>query len=233
MTIRQRVRNFVKDVFNVKNNLIASVPERAYELSLRSSCDYAEKKMKESLLFFEPSELWDFTIQLLKATKPNNNVYFEFGVFKGRTINYFSKRLPENLFYGFDSFKGLQTDWKGWALPKGSFDMGGQKPIVNKNVKLIDGWFDESVPAFIQNNKIEKIGFIHIDSDTYESAKLIFDLLGDKMGKDTLILFDEYFGYRGWEIGEYKAFQEYVSRKNIEYRYLGFSREQVLVKIIS
>lgn len=231
--IKQKIKNLIKEISYAQPTKLLSVPERAYDIALKSSCDYAEKNMVNSLMFFQPKEMWDYTIQVLKTEKPNHTDCFEFGVFKGGTINYFSKQLTKCQFYGFDSFKGLQTDWKGWALTKGAFNLDGKMPPVNSNVKLIDGWFDETLPLFIKNNNIDQIHFIHIDSDTYESAQLIFDLLGNKMVKDTYILFDEYFGYRGWEIGEYKAFQEFVAKNNKQYEYLAFSREQVLVKIIS
>ena len=191
--IKQKIKNLIKEIAYAQPTKLLSVPERAYDFALRSSCDYAEKNMRDSLMFFQPKEMWDYTIQLLKSEKPDNIDCFEFGVFKGGTINYFSKQLTKCQFYGFDSFKGLQTDWKGWALTKGAFNLDGKMPPVNSNVKLIDGWFDETLPVFI----------------------------------------DEYFGYRGWEIGEYKAFQEFITKNNKQYEYLAFSREQVLVKIFS
>lgn len=230
--MKQTIKKIIKEIAYAQPTKFLTVPERAYENALKNSCDYAENNMTNALMFFQPQEIWDYTIELLKSEKADNTDCFEFGVFKGRTINYFSKQLTNYNFFGFDSFKGLQTDWKGWALKKGAFNLDGEKPKVNSNVKLIDGWFDETLPIFIKNTKIDQIQFIHIDSDTYESAKLIFDLLGDKMLKDTYILFDEYFGYRGWEIGEYKAFQEFISKNNVKYEYLAFCKEQVLVKII-
>jgi hypothetical protein len=230
---KEKIKNIIKEISYAQPTKMLTVPERAYERALEVSCDYAEKNMTGSLMFFKPTEIWDYTIELLKSENEESINCYEFGVFKGRTINYFSKSLPEFQFYGFDSFRGLQTDWKGWSLTKGAFNLDGIKPNVNPNVELIDGWFDKTLPVFIKDNKVDQIQFIHIDSDTYESAELILDLLGDKMTAGTVILFDEYFGYRGWEIGEYKAFQEFVSKKNIKYEYLAFCKEQVLVRIIS
>lgn len=56
-------------------------------------------------------------------------------------------------------------------------------------------------------------------------------LLGDRITRGTVILFDEYFGYRGWRLGEWKAWQEYTSRKALRYEYLAFSPTQVAVKV--
>ena len=191
--LKQKIKNLIKEISYAQPTKINTVPERAYDRALKTSCDYAEKNMIDSLMFFQPIGIWDYTIELLKSENTKSINCYEFGVFKGRTINYFSKHLPNFKFYGFDSFIGLQTDWKGWSLTKGTFNLDGIKPKVNTNVVLIDGWFDESIPLFIKQNKIDQIQFVHIDSDTYESAELIFELLGDKMKDGTIILFDEYF----------------------------------------
>jgi hypothetical protein len=47
----------------------------------------------------------------------------------------------------------------------------------------------------------------------------------------TLLLFDEYIGYPGWEHGEYKAFKEFVEKEGRSYEYLAFSHLQALVRI--
>jgi hypothetical protein len=51
----------------------------------------------------------------------------------------------------------------------------------------------------------------------------------------TIIIFDEYFNHPGWQEGEFRAFQEFVSNRNIVYKYLAFNKyhEQVAVEIIS
>ena len=76
------------------------------------------------------------------------------------------------------------------------------------------------------------VAFIHIDCDLYSSTT--HDLrrsLADRMVPGTIILFDEYFNYPNWEEHEFKAFQEFVTERNIAYRYLAFARQQVAVRI--
>jgi len=95
----------------------------------------------------------------------------------------------------------------------------------------LDGWFDQTIPQWM--NKYEDIaGFIHIDCDVYPSTKNIFDLLGPRITPGCIIVFDEYFGYPGWQQNEFKAFQEFIFDNKIEYKYLGFSRIQVAVQIL-
>ena len=60
-----------------------------------------------------------------------------------------SKKLKNRKFYGFDSFEGLQEDWYGTWMPKIFFAQKVKLPKVPKNVKLIKGWFINTVPDFM------------------------------------------------------------------------------------
>ena len=57
----------------------------------------------------------------MNAAKENDNnsdnLYIEFGVFSGTSINYFSKNLKKKI-YGFDSFEGLKEDWVGTTVTR-------------------------------------------------------------------------------------------------------------------
>lgn len=105
---------------------------------------------------------------------------------------------------------------------------------MNQNVKLYKGWFNETIPFFLKNNVLSNDTFLHIDCDIYSSTKDVFDLLGDSLKGEVHILFDEYFNYPFWESHEYKAFQEFVVKNNIQYEYLAvnLNHEQVLIKIM-
>jgi len=70
-----------------------------------------------------------------------------------------------------------------------------------------------------------------MDSDTYESTYFVLDTLANRIDKNTFILFDEYFGYRGWKLGEHKAWMEITKKYNWQFDYIAFSVTQVLVKL--
>ena len=114
-----------------------------------------------------------------------------------------------------------------------SFFKVNNLPSVRENVRLIKGWFDKTIPVFIAKN-LSVIRFLHIDCDLYSSTKTIFELVGNRIIPGTVIVFDEYFNYPGWEHHEFKAFQEFIITSNLSYRYIGYSRnhEQVAVIII-
>lgn len=157
-------------------------------------------------------------------------MYLEFGVYTGTTINHIAKLIDDTV-YGFDSFKGLPENWRS-GYGEGTFRIDGL-PEVEKNVKLIPGWFDETLPEFLEDHK-ENVAFIHVDSDLYSSAKIIFTYLKDRIVSGTIIVFDEYFNYPGWRDGEYKAFKEFINETGKKFRYLAYVEisEQVAVEII-
>jgi predicted O-methyltransferase YrrM len=168
---------------------------------IASECaDSVEKKMIRAIQFDTRESLWDHAI----ANKSIDGLIAEFGVYAGYSINYLAKKIWPQTIYGFDSFEGLPADWAGTDLTKGAFDRGGELPKVETNVSLVRGWFDETIPLFMSKNKLP-FALIHIDTDTYESAKTIFEQLRDSIVVGTIIIFDEYFGFRGWRFGEYQA----------------------------
>lgn len=75
---------------------------------------------------------------------------------------------------------------------------------------------------------------MHIDSDLYSSAKSIFNSAGKLIKSGPVIVFDEFFNYPGWEIGELKAFNEFTNEKNIKYKFITYNQrhEQVALKIL-
>lgn len=168
----------------------------------------------------------------LESVDPElDGLYCEFGVWVGETINHIASRTPHTI-HGFDSFEGLPETWRT-GFTKGAFRMDGL-PKVRENVQLHKGWFDESLPGWAEAHP-GPIAFLHMDADLYSSTKTVLDILGDRIVPGTVIQFDEFFNYPGWQDGEFKAFNEFVADRQIEFEYLGYcpQGEQVAVKILS
>ena len=173
------------------------------------------------------------------AEAPLDGLYLEFGVHRGRSIGHIAP-CTTNIVYGFDSFEGIPEEWcihgSQASLPQHAFSLKGQIPqgmIKGKdqstkpeydssltqstepwpeNVELIKGWFDETLPSFVCRPEIipHKVAFLHIDCDLYSSTKTIFKFLGDQITEDTVIAFDEIYGYNGFHEHEAKAFAEFL-----------------------
>jgi methyltransferase family protein len=197
----------------------------AAEIKRQTSVECAQYIMKHArsaLQFKLREELWDFTLPIV----PREGLILEFGVRRGYSLNYFAERFPDRKLFGFDSFEGLHVDWAGTSAPKGTFDLGGKLPSVRPNVGLVKGWFDQTLPPFLSQHQGD-IALLHIDCDTYEGTKIVLDLIPNRLAAGSVVIFDDYFGYRGWLIGEHKAWIEFAARNKVEYEYLGFTTERV------
>jgi hypothetical protein len=73
------------------------------------------------------------------------------------------------------------------------------------------------------------VAFLHIDCDLYASTSDVLAGLGDRLVPGSVIVFDEFFNYPGWQDGEYKAFKEFLDERGVGARYLAYNKlhEQV------
>ena len=145
--------------------------------------------------------------------------------------NFLSKFLQQNYIYGFDSFEGLREDMKGHHLTSGTFNLNKKIPNLKKNIRPRVGWIQDTLPSFLLE-KNPKINFMHIDTDTYETAKFILQNTKKYLCKNSIIVFDELYNFPGWDVGEYKALTETFSAN--EYKFIGFAQkgEQSVIQII-
>jgi hypothetical protein len=149
-----------------------------------------------------------------------SGVFAEFGVGPGISINKFSTLYPKKTIHGFDSFKGLSESWRN--LPQGAFAQETIPPM-GENVKLWVGYFNETLPPFVdflkQNN--EKIKFMHVDCDLEYSTNEIFTYLNDFIEPGTFILFDEIYNGHDEEYNqELRAFNNWLEKYNREVKML-------------
>lgn len=187
---------------------------------------------KNSYVFSDDISIRSFAINEAIKKFGKESLFLEFGVFKGDSINLFAKKLKKinAEIIGFDSFKGLKDEWMTEEFnPPGTFDLKGKKPKVEGNVKLIDGWVEETAKNFLTNNS-KKIAFIHFDLDTYNSTSFVLKLIKNGFQPGTIILFDEFYGFPNWEKYEYKAFKEEIEENR--FKYIAFGSRQACIKIV-
>ncbi len=176
--------------------------------------------------FKDKFELLDFSLDKVKIP----GLYCEFGVFEGATINHIAGRSQARV-YGFDSFEGLPEDWRA-GFETSRFKVS-RLPRVSPNVTLCKGWFDQSLPEFLELHT-EQIAFLHIDCDLYSSTRTVLELLTPRIRPGTVIQFDEFFNYPGWTGGEHKAFKEFCAGRGAVIEHLGYvsGDEQFSVRIL-
>lgn len=202
------------------------------QIAIKDSADYAVNNFSEALIFKRREELWSYCIKRIPELQRKEGVIAEFGVWKGESINFFAKKCPNSRVYGFDSFEGLEEDWSGYVLPKGTFSTGGKLPKCEKNVKLFTGWYEETVPKFIEELLQSKIQILHMDSDTYKPTAYVLNSLSKNLGAGTIVIFDEYFGYPNFRSHEFKAWKDFVISSKVNYRYIGYTEKQVAIEIM-
>ena len=182
--------------------------------------------------------------QGLQLKQKPDTLWLEFGVASGRTINYISKFLNDDeKIFGFDSFLGLPEKWRD-GFGQGMFTLNGDLPLVNKNVELIKGWFNETLEEFLLS-KNKKISFVHIDCDLYSSTKYVLSTMENYLDDDCIFVFDELVNYPGYDgdNGELRAFYEFISENENELSYewigmdgtigmFGYYHENVAVRIL-
>ena len=199
-----------------------------HELSRRAlskTVDYIQENMQETSSVDSKWKVHDLAFKraLLEG------VILEFGVYKGETINYIAAKTSATVF-GFDSFEGLPEFWRD-GFSRGEFAINNIPP-VRENVSLIKGWFDETLSVFVSKHEFDTVSYLHIDCDLYSSTKTILSSLKAKIKSGTVIVFDEYFNYPGWENHEYKAFKEFIIDSNYKYDYITYNNKHEQVAII-
>lgn len=197
---------------------------------LFSSVEFERQHLGAVPMFKTRQALFKFALD--NVTVPDG-LYAEFGVYKGDSINRLARLRPHQVFHAFDSFEGLPESWTLGART-GAFSVGGRLPAVHSNVVLVKGFFEQTLPDFLPACGKKSVAFIHIDCDLYSATKTVLDQLTPMLVEGTIIVFDEYFNYPGWQQGEFKAFAEFIaSRDRLGYDYIGYIRNggQVAVRL--
>ncbi len=217
MELSQALEQAVANLFSSRKPL--DVEQMARVLATVDSARFFTEEMPLATNYVKKGALLDAA---LSAISVEGGMALEFGVFRGTSLRHIAETLSGQDVYGFDSFEGLPEDWTHFQK-KGRFSLGGQLPQgLPANAKLVKGWFDESLPGFLKEHS-GPVAFLHIDSDIYSSARTVLTELTPRIVPGTVILFDEYFNYPGWQQHEHKAFCEFIDETGHAFEYLGFA----------
>lgn len=154
------------------------------------------------------------------AVAPPTGLVLEFGVYHGLSLCQLAK-LATGPIHGFDSFEGLPEDWTP-GEPAGSYNAHGRMPKVPPQVMLHRGWFKDTLPGFV-GAQAEKARLVHIDCDLYSSTHTVLQEILPLLQIGTILVFDEYLGFPGYEHHEFRAWHEFSRQFHIGYEYTGFS----------
>jgi predicted O-methyltransferase YrrM len=141
-----------------------------------------------------------------------------------------ARLCPETTIYGFDSFEGLPEHWSGNRFSRRNFNRQGRLPRVERNVELIVGWFEDTLPSFLERVPGPFVA-IHIDCDIYSSTRFVLSTIATRLAEGCVLIFDEFFNYHGYHLHQFKAFHEFLSETGAKPEYLAFSGQQVSVRL--
>jgi len=88
-----------------------------------------------------------------------------------------------------------------------------QNKGVDKNVELIAGDINKTVPDFVKNNPGVRFSLIHLDVDIYKPSATILEFLFPLLSKGGIIIFDD---YAIWE-GKHVQLMNILQTRHIKY----------------
>ncbi len=144
--------------------------------------------------------------------------YLEFGVYQGASLqSWMSLNTAENSeFVGFDSFEGLPERWVDLSRTyvPGSYSTGGRLPALeDRRVRLVRGWFQETLPIFLSQFSTDRQVVVHCDADVYVSTLFVLCKLDALMRPGTIVIFDDFstmlHDFRAWEDYTHSFWREY------------------------
>ena len=219
--IRSMGYNFYK---NVIDDFYSYNPIEAFKRDeIKSSYNYFKEYFYNSILLNSVKSIRVYSIKKsleFANLKNEDELFLEFGVHIGKTINLFSNFLEEKdkKIFGFDSFAGHLYDWPGYIHEKGSLKLNKKHmQKLNFNVEIVEGLVEKTLDNFLDKHKQKKILFTHMDLDHYPSTIFVLKKIKPFLSNNSIILFNALHNYSGWKNGVIKAINETFEKKEFEF----------------
>jgi hypothetical protein len=194
--------------------------------AVMSAARFVQREMAEARPFGSPQATLEHALTLA----PTGGMALEFGVYTGATLKTIAAERDTGGVFGFDSFDGLPETWRA-GFAAGTFGDVGEPPVV-PGADMVVGLFDDTLPGFLAAHP-GPVDLLHVDGDLYGSAVTVLEHVGPRLQPGSVIVFDEFFNYPGWEQHEARAWREFVAAHDVAFRYEAYTldHEQVVVRI--
>lgn len=190
-----------------------------------SSAELVQREMLGVAFHVHPHD----TLRHAVAAATVPGMALEFGVATGTTLALIVEHHAHGPVHGFDSFEGLPEPWRpGWD--QGEFAQPDLPEVPG--AELVVGLFADTLPGFLAEHP-GPVSFLHLDADLYSSTTLVLEQVGPRLVEGTVVLFDEYLNFPGWQEHEHRAWTEHVARTGLQWEYLGLTLddEQVSMRV--
>jgi len=219
MTINEKIREYMKRTLVNSPVKYSERMDATLRLTLLKNWI---KKYKTHPYFESRLELYQYVSQMV-----GNNTrisYLEFGVYKGASLlNWVKSNSNEKSeFIGFDSFEGLPEDWINISgiTKRGAYSAAGEIPSIQDNrVNFLKGWFQSTLPLFLDRFSSDKQIIIHCDADIYSSTMYVLCKMDSTIRAGTIIIFDDFSSM----LHDFRALEDYTNSFQREYKVLGAS----------
>jgi hypothetical protein len=213
---------------------IRAYDESYREFIRRTLSDLRTCRIRGHTLLWEASQL--------EGPSPENSheLLFDLGVWIGWSTRLISDACGR-MVYGFDTFSGLVEDWRLEDLAvvkRGTFSLSepfaqrflrdtrvtlhdGVPAPLGRKVQFIKGSTYEKLAPFLADRASAPIRLFHMDLDTYESCLHALETCKDHFVEGSILVFDEYLVTSS----EMRAFYEFQSRYELEWRYRAWGLE--------
>jgi Methyltransferase domain len=193
--------------------------------AVASTARFVQREMTGARHFDHPHATLEHALTLA----PSGGMALEFGVYTGTTLKIIAAERDGGAF-GFDSFNGLPEDWRvGFA--SGTFDVDAPPDVPG--AELVVGLFEATLPGFLATHP-GPVDLLHVDADLYSSAVTVLEHVGPRLRPGSVVVFDEFFNYPGWEAHEARAWAEHAAARDVRFRYAAYTLadEQVVLQIV-
>lgn len=194
--------------------------------AVASTARFVQRAMPEAIHFPHPHATLAHALEI----SPTGGLALEFGVFSGTTLKIIAASRDGGGVYGFDSFEGLPETWRT-GFRAGAFDLDALPEVTG--AELVVGLFEDTLPGFLAAHP-GHVDLLHLDADLFSSTAIVLAQVGPRLRSGSVLVFDEYFNYPGWEDHEARAWQEYAAEHGVDFRYEAYTldNEQVVVRLV-
>jgi predicted O-methyltransferase YrrM len=210
---------------------------RLQDIADQTSAEFINEELlePETLVFSSKQALREyfFSFEVL-AQRPGH--VLDFGVATGESTIMLGNALlntQNRTVVGFDAFLGIRDAWSKPDRPPGAMSLGGVVPaslVDHEKVDVRVGWVEDTLPLFLQERP-DSAGLVHLDMDVFPPTKFVLEALRPVLRPGSLLVFDDYFGFIGWQNHSHRAFAETfnlssfrcvgVSLSNVAFEYWG------------